>query len=315
MSPPKRIDIVVPTYNCARWIDAFFDSLVAQDYENFHAIARDDGSSDDTALKLEAWRRRLAGRMTVFANDEKNLGMIRSYDLLLEATTSSWVMMGDPNDVWRTDKTSLSTAAMQRLEARRGKDVPLIVASDATIVNNESKPISPSLWQWAKLNPHLVTDLRRMIVEHPGLCPTMLFNRTALNMALPLTRCALYQDWWLILIGCAFGEVCLLPEPTILYRRHDSNFSGIPLTTSLREAMRNIHTARGRTEKLIGQFAGQAAAFLEVFGDRLTPQQAKGLSCVARLPKASSLQRKWLVLRSGLWFSSRLKNIVFFILL
>ena len=132
---------------------------------------------------------------------------------------------------------------------------------------------------------------------------------------MPLTDGALDQDWWLLLVGCAFGEVRLLPTPTILYRRHSANYSSVPLTADILRALQSVGAMRQRMERLISQFAPQAEAFLRRFGNCLPQKDVDALRSASLLPVLPSWKRKWLVVRHGLWFSSMAKNIAFFVLL
>lgn len=81
-----EIDIGAVTYDSARWIDGFMDSLVAQDYptESIHLRLLDNGSSDDTPARVEAALARHAGQFASvsFARGE-NVGFGRGHDRLI----------------------------------------------------------------------------------------------------------------------------------------------------------------------------------------------------------------------------------------
>lgn len=47
------VKVILPMYNVERWIEATFNSLRDQDYEDFKAIFLDDCSSDNTVEKLK----------------------------------------------------------------------------------------------------------------------------------------------------------------------------------------------------------------------------------------------------------------------
>ncbi len=305
-----RIDVAVPTYNCARWLDAFMESMLAQDFQGWRIITRDDGSQDNTIELVAAWKERLGERMSVIPNLSKvNMGAVRSYDVLLAATTSPKVMMGDPDDIWLPNKISLTVKAMEEAESMKGVDIPIIISTDAKMVDDNLKEIAGSFWLWSKYNPKYVTSFPRMLVEHPGLCATMMVNRSALDMALPFSG-ALCQDWWLILVGCAFGYVKLLPEKTILYRRHDANDSQIPLSVNFsKSVLQGIPFLHYRTNLILSQASKQAEVFLERFGDGLSSRNVAALEAVSKLQKLAPLSRRIAVVRNHLWFSSYIKNI------
>jgi glycosyltransferase involved in cell wall biosynthesis len=176
-----EIDIAVPTYNQAPWIDQFFESLVAQDYEDWQVVARDDASTDRTGDRLRYWQSCLGSRMVVMPDSgSRNLGMIGNYDAVLAATTSRWVMFADADDVWRPGKISLTARLMRKTEEALGPTVPLIISTDAEVVDSDLKEVAPSYWSWSRMNPSFSGVLRRMVVESPVLTSTMIVNRLCL---------------------------------------------------------------------------------------------------------------------------------------
>lgn len=308
-----EIEIAVPTYNCACWIDDFFESVIAQDVGGWRIVARDDASSDGTRERLAHWQSRLGDRMLLTADSGlRNLGMIGNYDAVLSATTAPWVMYGDPDDVWRPGKIALTLRAMRGAEATSGAATPVVVATDAMIVDWQLQPVAESSWRWSRMNPELAGVFHRMLVESPILTSTMMVNRALLDLALPLAGAASCPDWWTALVACAFGLVVRLPERTVLYRRHPSNDSLDPFAATLSGALRrtvaDLGEPRRRVRRLLCQLAPQAQAFAVRFGDRLSSTDATAAEAAARLSTGGGFDRRWSVVQHGLWFASPVKN-------
>jgi glycosyltransferase involved in cell wall biosynthesis len=307
------VDIAMPTYNCAAWLDAFVSSLLAQDFTGWRLIARDDGSSDETSRQLARWQERLGERMTILPDSgTRNLGLIANYSSVLSAATAKWVMSADPDDVWLPGKITRSVQAMRQAEAGCGAGVPIAICTDAAVVDSGSQPVAASFWRWSRMNPGLMRVLARAAMESVALGSTMMVNRALLNRALPIETGAAYQDWWLALVAVAFGRVVALPEITILYRRHEVNATADPYSGTLLGAIRRTLRAplapRRRLEKLLAQAATQARSFVSRYREGLKRPDIAALEALGRLPSLGMAERRLAVLRHGLWFASPLKN-------
>jgi glycosyltransferase involved in cell wall biosynthesis len=307
MTGSMEVEIVVPTYNCAGWIDGFFQSIVDQDFCDWRILSRDDASTDSTVTLLAKWERSLRGRLSLSRDNQANLGMIENYNAVLECTSAPWVMLADPDDIWLPGKISSTIHAMREAERSHGSKVPIVVCSDATVVDDCLQTISPSYWRWSRHNAKLAEVFHRMIIENPVLTSTMMVNRALLDVALPMAGAAC-PDWWLAMVACAFGRIVRLPQSTVLYRRHPANDSLDPMTSTLGAALAGLPNGRKRVDRLIQQCAQQAGAFLTRFGSRLPFADAAALESAKNLPGLSSLARRHAILRHHLWFASPLKN-------
>jgi len=313
-----EIDIAVTAYNCAPWIDAFFESVLAQDFTDWRVVARDDASADGTAARLVWWQSRLSDRMIIVDGPGPgNLGMVGNYDAVLAATKAPFVMFADPDDVWQPGKITQTYRAICEAEAVSGARTPVLVCTDAQVVNQYLQLMDKSYWRWAHVNPDLADNLHRLAVESPVLAPMV--NRALLQLALPLTGAAACPDWWPALVAGAFGQIVRLPATTFLYRRHPANDSADPFGSTVAGAIRrtlaDFGEPRRRVKLLLRQLAPQAGAFAARFRDRLQPRDLAAFEAAARLPSLGALARRWAVIRYDLWFSSPLKNVGFLLLM
>lgn len=300
------IDIVIPTHNCSAWLDTLFESILLQDVADWRIIARDDASSDNTGEILTHWKTKLGERLTILEDSgQSNLGMVGNYNAVLSRTTAPWVMLADPDDVWLSGKISKSLQAMQAAEKAYGEQTPILVCSDATVVDDNLQTIANSYWRWSRQDPSLLNIFHRTIVESAALTSTLMVNRELLNHALPMIG-ASCPDWWLALCASAFGKVAYTKESTVLYRRHSANDSLTPATSSVAGAI--TANPRRRVQRLIGQYAPQAGTFLRRFGSQLTLGSAAALDAAQRLPSLGPIAKRGAVVRHRLWFASTLKN-------
>ena len=76
----KKVSVIMPVFNAARWFDKAIQSVVAQTYPNWELVAVDDGSTDDSFEKLEGWAKR-DHRIRVFYKDNEGPAKARAFGL------------------------------------------------------------------------------------------------------------------------------------------------------------------------------------------------------------------------------------------
>jgi glycosyltransferase involved in cell wall biosynthesis len=101
------ISVIVPTYNCGRWLAESLDSIFAQTERDFEVIVVDDGSTDDTPRVLDAY----AGRITVVEGTHGGLSSARN--LGLARASGEWIAFHDADDVAVSDRLAWSRAFLR----------------------------------------------------------------------------------------------------------------------------------------------------------------------------------------------------------
>lgn len=72
------ISIIVPVYNCEKYIKRLIDSVLKQNYKNFELILLNDGSTDNTASilsELKNDRIKVINKQNTGVSDTRNIGM------------------------------------------------------------------------------------------------------------------------------------------------------------------------------------------------------------------------------------------------
>ena len=93
-----RVSILLPTYNCERFIVDAIKSVLAQSFDDWELIVIDDGSTDNTSDIV----REFSGtdNRIRYIKNEKNLGIQKSLNRGLKESKGEYIARIDDDDEW-----------------------------------------------------------------------------------------------------------------------------------------------------------------------------------------------------------------------
>jgi glycosyltransferase involved in cell wall biosynthesis len=306
----NRVEILLSTFNGAKYLDDLITSIINQDYEHCSLVIRDDRSSDHTIDILHWWRNALPNRIVLLnEHDAEKLGSAGSFSRLIQYSTADHIMLADQDDVWRPAKVRETLAAMRLREERVGPLRPIIAHTDLTVVDADLRVLSQSYWRYQGIVPSRGARFSRMMVENTVRGCTAMLNRALVDAVGSIPAEAGYHDWWIALVASALGDVVLLNEQPILWRRHGSNESEISsIREVIRRALGNPSGARRRLARLFEEGGPRVAKFLELYRDKLQPDQVSAAEAFLNLSKRNVFGRRADIIRHELLFTARLRN-------
>jgi len=304
------IQVLLATWNGAAHLDEQLASVWDQTDDDFAVLARDDGSTDDTARILERHAAEHPGRMRILPTDAPTGSASGNFSKLMAAADAAYVAFCDQDDIWMPDRLARSREAMRVLERKGGGDVPLLVHSDLEVVDTELHTLARSFWRYQKLDPGIVRHLNRLIVQNVVTGCTCLANRALIEKGTPVPADAIMHDWWLALVACAFGRIGEVARPTVRYRQHGANDTGAKRWDAgdvLSKAARLFDTAD--LEESLHRGRAQAAAFLERHGRELGIEKRTVVEAWATMGERGFFARRQAVIRHGLFKIGFVRNL------
>ncbi|WP_111608877.1 MULTISPECIES: glycosyltransferase family 2 protein [Marinomonas] len=235
------IQILLATYNGAKYLEAQLDSLLSQTYTDWTLIAHDDGSTDKTCDILRAYQSQYPDIIEIL-EDGVTFGCARdNFTYLLEASTAEYVMFCDQDDVWLPEKIAKTFYTMQQLEGLH-KGLPIVVHTDLMVVDESLGSIAPSMFDYQGLN-RSIDGLLQILAKNTVTGCTMMINRRAISSALPMSACAVMHDWWIAAnVIKQQGVIGFIDESLIQYRQHSSNSVGTKKNSILGFMLRCINS-------------------------------------------------------------------------
>ena len=109
MTTTPSIDIIIPNYNKAKYLDKCLESVINQSYKNWKIYLIDDFSKDDSKKILEKYEK--FENIHIFYLD-KNYGPFYCRNIGLEKSSSNYIAFLDSDDFWPKEKLSIQIREM-----------------------------------------------------------------------------------------------------------------------------------------------------------------------------------------------------------
>ena len=302
----STVAIVMATYNGERYIREQVDSILASSYQDFELFIFDDGSKDHTLQILQEYELQYPDKIHVHQNAE-NQGVVANFLHGVCKTTMDYVMFCDQDDVWKPGKIAMTLKRMRNMEAQADKSIPMVVFTDAVMVDGDLNTISNSFFCSSHLNP-CKTDLPHMLMENKLIGCTVMIN-AALRKVLQSNRLpnsARYHDWWIALIAASMGKISYIREGTLLYRQHGGNAVG---GLSFGEYIRNRVSSLGKQREALRALSLQADEFISIYQEVLSNEKQDIIRNFANLEKLGYIKRRLTIVRYKFYKTGVVRNI------
>jgi glycosyltransferase involved in cell wall biosynthesis len=222
------IDILLATYNGERFLKEQIDSILNQTCKDWQLLIRDDGSTDATVQIINSYIKKYPDKIRLIEDNLGNLGIGHNFGTILQHSKSEYIMFCDQDDVWLPEKIELSLNKMKEAQ-KLYPNTPILIYTDLTIVDENLKIIAESLWSYHKIDPQKDGLLKNLIYRDIVTGCTVMINKEAKKIVLPIPEYVRVHDWWIALNVVKYGKIFYIPAATILYRQHSGNVIGTTL--------------------------------------------------------------------------------------
>lgn len=223
----KLVYILLATYNGEKYLKEQLDSLFRQTYQNWTLWIHDDNSKDNTVSIIKNYKNKYPNKIKFLDDDISTGGAKENFSYLLNNIDKDfdYIMFCDQDDVWIKNRVELFVNRME-IEEQKNQELPLVVFSDLTVVDDRLNVISQSMIKSQKLNPTIANFFSLLKCQNVITGCAMMLNKKAFEVSTPIPKNILMHDWWIGLITAKYGKNIFLDERTILYRQHGGNVVG-----------------------------------------------------------------------------------------
>ena len=105
-------------------------------------------------------------------------------------------------------------------------NIPLLIHGDLRVVDSNLNIIADSHWNLMRISPFIGDDVNKVMVEGLVSGNTMMINKRAKDVSIPIPKEALGHDRWISIKVAKYGRIVYSSVPCVFYRQHSSNYCG-----------------------------------------------------------------------------------------
>lgn len=207
-----QVNVLLATYNGAKFLEEFLDSLTKQVGVDICLTVSDDSSNDETVKIVEKY----AGEFKSFSLIQgPKKGPCANFFNLISVADGDFVAFADQDDVWKKDHLLRSC---NRVSDVHGKPA----LSYSSVLEFDTSTQTEKVWPKFETPP----SIQNFFIQNFARGCTLVFNRELLILLKEFQpKQAVMHDWWAVLIAFSVGEVLFSHEPELHYRIHEQNFT------------------------------------------------------------------------------------------
>jgi glycosyltransferase involved in cell wall biosynthesis len=203
-----KVSVIIPTYNCAAWIDRAIHSVVAQTVSALEIIIVDDGSQDNTRGVIDPW----VDSGTVKYVFEENRGLPGARNTGAREAAGEYLAFLDADDEFAPDAIEKMWTAAESSGASWCLVDFLRVRGNRSEVQRTTVPDGDPLYA---------------ILEHNFVRYGMFFRKSALmDAGMYDESIRMCEDWELNIRMCRQRKLFVhVPEPLYLYTQREGSIT------------------------------------------------------------------------------------------
>lgn len=207
------ISIVMPAYNCEKYLEQAVTSVQNQTYPNWELLIIDDCSSDTTRSLMKKMVS-FDKRIRIFFN-KKNMGAGQTRNFGVKKATGNWICFLDSDDLWHPEKLQEQLLLMEKEPNAR-----LFFTASAFISEN-GDPIDYILHVPERISR------KQLLKQNLISCSSVLIQKDLLLKYPMPGQKNIHEDFsvWLSVLS-EEPYACGIDKPLLIYRKSQSSKSG-----------------------------------------------------------------------------------------
>jgi len=225
----RKVSVIVPNYNYARYIEARLTSIEAQSFPVHEVIFLDDASTDESLALLDAFRKKSRLNIVLHTNRDNSGSVFRQWVKGIE--------MAEGEYIWIAEADDLSDPAFLEC-VMKGFDDPNVVLSYALSriigphgeilqedYRHATDDIDPKRWlqDYIRDGKEEIADTFVVKNSIPNVSSAVFKKTDISSIREKLCMFTVAGDWYFYYHLLQQGKIAYCARPLNLYRRHNSS--------------------------------------------------------------------------------------------
>jgi glycosyltransferase involved in cell wall biosynthesis len=137
------VTILMAAYNGENYIDSQLKSIIAQEYENWELVVRDDNSTDSTVKIIKEYCNADA-RIKLLDYGNEHGSAVKNFTQLIYWAVENdkqYLMFSDQDDIWLPNKITDTLNSMLAAEKEPGAAIPILVYGRFSYIDGQNNPL------------------------------------------------------------------------------------------------------------------------------------------------------------------------------
>lgn len=207
------VSIVIPCYNHEQFVQDCIQSVIDQTYENIELIIIDDGSKDNSVLKIQEMVEKCQNRFKRFEfRYRPNKGLSATLNEAIDWCCGKYFSAIASDDMLLEEKTKT------QLDYMENNSNSVAVFGGVHIIDSENKVIRTIIDEQKKYTFNEI-----LMHQHNLPAPTAFIKKESLIKVGKYDPEIRIEDWYMWLKISKIGEIVYLPKAFSYYRDHQDN--------------------------------------------------------------------------------------------
>jgi glycosyltransferase involved in cell wall biosynthesis len=205
-----KVSVCMAVYNGELYLDYQLQSILDQTQKVDEIIIVNDCSVDKSKEIIERFSSKLPIK---YIENERNLGVIKSFEKALENISGDIIFLCDQDDYWVPEKVQKTILCYDEKHHA--------VLSSYDYMDSENN-VTPNKNRFKG-----DLSLLNTVIKNPFIGCCLSFKKELVECILPIPDNVPMHDSWIGVQALIKSEVYYIPEPLLYYRRHATNVTGV----------------------------------------------------------------------------------------